>query len=114
MPPSERFRRPRAVRSSTPVTPYPALGCASAQSRKTFVRTAGADRRQMTIGGYPIVSLTGTRDKAKPILAGQLGTLHKPFPAFGMTSARSRSLGWDFYRPDKSGGRHLPHVFIDG
>jgi hypothetical protein len=51
---------------------------------KAFVLTMGENRRRITIGRYPIVSLTQAREKAKSILAKrQLGIDHQPTPLFG-------------------------------
>jgi integrase len=50
---------------------------------KTFVLCIGEERRRVTIGRYPIVSLAQAREKAKHILAErQLGIVHKPSPSF--------------------------------
>ena len=48
---------------------------------KTFVVTYGKDRRRVTLGRYPILSLADAREKAKDKLAEvQLGADHKPIP----------------------------------
>src|SRR5205807_9389691 len=48
-----------------------------------FVLTVGHERRRITIGRYPIVSLAQAREKAKTILAKrQLGLDHQPTPFF--------------------------------
>jgi integrase len=48
---------------------------------KTFVLTYGADRRRVTLGRYPVLSLADAREKAKDKLAQiQLGADHKPIP----------------------------------
>src|SRR5690242_9338875 len=50
---------------------------------KTFVLVVGDARRRITIGRYPIVSLTQAREKAKTILAQrQLGLDKPPSPHF--------------------------------
>ena len=50
---------------------------------KTFVLTVGAERRRITIGRYPIVSLAQAREKARTILAKrQLGLDHQLTPFF--------------------------------
>ena len=52
---------------------------------RTFVLTYGADRQRITIGRYPIVSLSAAREKARTILAEkQLGIVHKPTPRFSV------------------------------
>src|SRR4051812_4770523 len=51
---------------------------------KAFVLSVGEDRRRITIGRYPIVSLAQAREKATSILdKRQLGLDHQPTPFFG-------------------------------
>jgi integrase len=58
---------------------------------KTFVLTIGAERRRITIGRYPIVSLAQAREKAKTILAKRhLGLDHQLTPFF--SEARDQFL----------------------
>jgi len=50
---------------------------------KTFVVLIGAERQRITIGRYPIVSLSQAREKARTLLAErQLGIAPKPSPTF--------------------------------
>jgi len=58
---------------------------------KTFVLTIGQDRRRLTIGRYPIVTLSQAREKARTILARrQLGLDHQLTPYF--SEARDQFL----------------------
>jgi site-specific recombinase XerD len=49
---------------------------------RSFVLTVGANRRKITIGRYPIVSLAQAREKAKTILAQRQLGLDKPLSPF--------------------------------
>jgi integrase len=50
---------------------------------RSFVVILGAERRRITIGRYPIVSLAKARERARTILAErQLGIVEKPSPIF--------------------------------
>jgi integrase len=61
----------------------PGFGLRVGATAKAFVLTLGDDRRRITIGRYPIVSLAQAREKAKTILAKrQLGLDHKLTPSF--------------------------------
>ena len=76
---------------------------------KTFVLTLGVERRKITIGRYPIVSLAQARDKAKTILAQRqlgldkpltprFGAVHEEFLASRESKLRSTSYRKDVYR----------------
>src|SRR5205823_11405342 len=70
----------------------PGFGVRIGSQTKTFVLTLGDDRRRITIGRYPIVSLAQARGKAKTILAKrQLGLDHDLTPFF--RDARDDFLG---------------------
>jgi integrase len=60
----------------------PGFGLRVGTNSKTFVLTTGADRRRITIGRYPIVSLAQAREKAKTILAEKQLGLDKPLSPF--------------------------------
>jgi len=63
----------------------PGFGCRVSQGgAKTFVVQYGADRRLITIGRYPIISLADAREEAKRILAEATLGKHRP-----------RSIRWD-------------------
>lgn len=50
---------------------------------KTFLAVVGKERRFVTIGRYPVVTLAQARERARTILAEhQLGIVHKPAPTF--------------------------------
>ncbi len=69
----------------------PGFGLRIGSQTKTFVLTLGDDRRRLTIGRYPIVSLAQAREKAKNILAKrQLGLEHQLTPLF--SEARDQFL----------------------
>lgn len=65
-------------------TALPGFGVRVSQGgSKTFVLTVGIERRRITVGRYPIVSLARAREKAKNILAQrQLGLEERPSPRF--------------------------------
>jgi integrase len=63
----------------------PSFGCRVSQGgTKSFVVQHGADRRLITIGRYPVVSLATAREEAKRILAELVLGRHRP-----------RSVRWD-------------------
>jgi integrase len=63
----------------------PGFGCRVSQGgTKTFVLVHGRDRRRVTIGRYPIISLAEARATAKRILAERTLGRHQP-----------RSISWD-------------------
>ncbi len=69
----------------------PGFGLRIGSQTKTFVLTLGDDRRRITIGRYPIVSLAQAREKARNILAKrQLGLDHQLTPYF--SEARDQFL----------------------
>jgi integrase len=69
----------------------PGFGLRIGSQTKTFVLTLGDDRRRITIGHYPIVSLAQAREKARNILAKrQLGLDHQLTPLF--SEARDQFL----------------------
>jgi integrase len=74
-----------AASTSILTAPFLALACASAKGgAKTFVAHFGVDRRRITIGRYPIVTLAQAREKAHTILARrQLALDHGITPFFG-------------------------------
>src|SRR5450759_295404 len=60
---------------------------------KTFILIVGTERRKITIGRYPIVSLSKARDKAKTILAQRQLGLDKPLsPFFGFVEDQYRQF----------------------
>ena len=62
----------------------PGFGLRVGATAKAFVLTMREERRRITIGRYPIVSLAQAREKAKSLLAKrQLGPDHHPTPFFG-------------------------------
>jgi integrase len=67
----------------------PGFGLRIGATAKAFVLTVGEERRRITIGRYPVVSLAQAREKARNILAKrQLGLDHQPAPFFA--EARER------------------------
>jgi hypothetical protein len=80
--PSPRSRRRTAARKLYADDTLPGFGLRVGTNSKTFVLTTGADRRRITIGRYPIVSLAQAREKAKTILAKRQLGLDKPLSPF--------------------------------
>ena len=55
----------------------------SAGGAKTFVLMVGPERKRITLGRYPLISLAEARRKAQSILRDrELGIEHKPSPTF--------------------------------
>src|SRR5216684_2117629 len=83
----------------------PGFGVRVGKSR-TFVLTLGTERRRITIGRYPIISLAQARQKAKTILAQRQLGLDKPLsPRFEAVqeeflASREDKLRHTSYRKD--------------
>src|SRR5690242_11439889 len=59
---------------------------------KSFVLTLGSERKRITIGRYPLITLAQARERARKILAErELGVVHKTSPTF--RAVKSEYLG---------------------
>src|ERR1700726_4373986 len=64
-------------------TTTPAFGIRIGKNRKAWVITRGTDRRRITVGRYPAMSLADARKEAKKLLT------EEPTPRTGLTLAEA-------------------------